>query len=141
MTPESIKKAEEHYGATYVGRYDLPDREGPFYVFHQPNPKVELGHGPYFGLFRRINYNLDPLDQLEKADWFITNASTIVDAVFPAIKIDDYQFLCSRFRHDYQAVHDAFIDGGLAYTRFNPNFPVTHDMRVIGDKEVFTPRL
>lgn len=130
LTGLGFKKAvaEEHYGATYIGCYDLPDREGPFDVFYQPNPNVEAGHTHYFGLWR------NPLTD----EIYITNAASILAARFAAIQING-RFLVSRYRHDYRTEGPAMIDGGLAYVRCNPNFPPTHTMRIEIDREVFEP--
>uniref|UniRef100_A0AB74UL52 Uncharacterized protein n=1 Tax=Caulobacter phage BL57 TaxID=3348355 RepID=A0AB74UL52_9VIRU len=130
MNRANIARAEERYNAKYVGLYDLPDREGPFYVFYTEAPDRSKGHDNYFGLF------FHPLeDQL-----YITSAATIRDARFSAIETSDGAFLVSRFRHDYQERGGAMIDGGLAgYIRYNPAHPPTHHMRIVDGIEVFTP--
>lgn len=130
-----IKTVEEMYGAKYVGQYDLPEREGPFLVFYTENPDRALGHDNYFGIFR----NRDPRSSQDSV--FITSAATIRNAVFPAIELATKEFLVSRYRHDFVGEVDggAFIDGGLAYTRYNPNFRITHNMTIVDGAEVFTP--
>ncbi|AXQ68366.1 hypothetical protein HOT99_gp251 [Caulobacter phage CcrBL10] len=125
----NVKVAEERYNAKYVGYYDLPDREGPFYVFYTETPDRSQGHDNYFGLF------VHPL----KEGVYITSAASIREAVFSAIKLADGSFLVSRFRHDYQERGGAMIDGGLAgYIRYNPAHPPTHHMRIDEGVEVFT---
>lgn len=112
-------KAAEHYDARYVGYYDLPDREGPFYVFYTKNPDREQGHDNYFGLFQRPKAGARPDDA-----WItlITSAASIRNARFCAIKLEN-GWLVSRYRHDYCTAEDAMLDGGLAYTRCNTARP------------------
>jgi hypothetical protein len=123
------KKIEGHYNAKYVGLYDLPDREGPFYVFWVDSPDRSLGHDNYFGIFQ---HGLTGLT-------YITNAKSIRKARFPAIKLGEDKYLVSRFRHDYVSEGDAFLDGGLAYVRYNPSYPATHTMRVVAGYEIYSP--
>lgn len=128
MSPENIRIIEEMRNATYVGTYDLPDREGPFNVFYQVNPP-EVAESNYFGIFYH------PIT----GQVLITDAGPIVDARFSAIKIGkpgEEEYLVSRYRHDYQSKDGAMIDGGLAYTRTNGR-AVTHFMHIEEDKEIF----
>lgn len=123
-----VSIVEKQYEVTYVGFYDLPKgRDQPMYVFYQENPKTELGHSNYMGLFH---------DYLRDS-WYVTNAASITEAVFPAIKFGEGDYLVSRFRHNYVTRGSAMLDGGHDYCRYNPAYPPTHQMRVIDGKEVF----
>lgn len=129
---EFIKRIEEHYNVRYVGFYDIPTRDS-VYVFYQENPKTELGHSHYMGLiFRGVH------DEFQA---YVCNAKSIVEAEYPAIPLPNGGWLVSRYRHDFQQDPSGtgFIDGGLAYTRYNPEFPPTHIMRIIDGTEVFSP--
>lgn len=123
-----ITKAEELYNARYVGLYDLPDREGPIYVFYTENPDTKKGHDNYFGMFWH--------GPRSEGRLYITSAASIRDAVFPAHHIVEDKYLVSRYRHDYQTFGDKMIDGGLAYTRSSLPGP-DYEMRVIDGHEVF----
>lgn len=131
--PKYIKTTEDHYGVTHVGYYGLPDgREMD--VFYQANPNLDLGHSNYMGLFAVPKGN--PALPETEADWYVTNAKGIAEATFPAIQLEDGRFIVSRYRHDFvrDEATDAFIDGGLEYTRSNR--PVNAYMKVIDGKEV-----
>lgn len=108
-----------------MGYYDLPNRDG-IEVFYQANPKTELGHSNYMGLFY----------DTQGFPW-VTNAKSITEAKYPAIEVRPGEFIVSRYRHNYVVDPDsgAFIDGGLAYTRSNRS--ITHYMRVVDGKEVY----
>ncbi len=118
-------KIEEHYGVKYVGYYDIPGRDN-VRVFYQPNPNKALGHSNYMGVL------VNPLTN----EVWICNAKTIEDARYNAIYVNG-KYLVSRYRHDFQTAGHAMIDGGLDYAKYNPNFPVTHKMRVVDGQEVF----
>lgn len=126
MNDENIAKIEAAYSAKYVGYYDLPDREGPFWVFYVAEPDTSKGHSNYFGMF------FAPFT----GELYITNAGSLVDAKFPAI-FHNGKYLVSRYHHDYQTSGSAMIDGGLAYTRINPQYPITHTMTVDDGVEIF----
>ena len=121
-----ISKVEEKYGVKYIGFYDLPDGRENVYIFYQPNPKTELGHSNYLGVF--INY-------LTSEIW-LTDGKSILDAKYPARKCEDGFILCSRYRHDYVVHGDHMLDGGLAYTRCSGGGP-NGFVQIIDDKEVF----
>lgn len=122
-----IKQIEDKYNAKHVGYYDIPTREG-LHVFYQENPNKELGHSHYMGFF--FDHFGTP---------YVCNAVSIESASYPAIRVGDC-FIVSRFRHDYkQHESGAVVDGGLAYTRINPKFPITHNMVIIDGQEVFLP--
>jgi hypothetical protein len=128
--PEWIKTAEQRYGGKYIGLYDLPDREGPFHVFYQPNPDVSKGHSHYFGLFTR---HLDP------THLYITNAASIVGAKFPAVRLSNGVVITSRYVHDYVEIGGAMLDGGLAYTRCFPSCPPTGHIEIVEAEERYVP--
>lgn len=130
MDSINIAKAEAHYGAKYIGYYDLPDREGPFSVFYQPNPQTDLGHSNYFGLF------VHPVFQ----HLFITQAKSILEARYPAFRFPDGTILCSRYRHDYVTHDGLMLDGGLAYLRSGGKAGHGAEfgyIRIVGDHEEF----
>lgn len=128
MQKELKEAIERTYGVSYVGFYDLPDGREHIYVFYQQNPKTELGHTHYMGYFK------NPIT-LES---YVTDASSITEAKFNAIELWNGNFLVSRFRHDYRELGGIMIDGGLDYTRYNPNNPPTHTMTIVDGKEIFT---
>lgn len=119
-------KAEAHYDAVYIGQYDLPGREGPFWVFRANNPDFDAGHTRYFGLIVRWGGELR-----------ITGADEILEAKFPAMLCKDGAFLASRHRHDYVTNGEHMMDGGLSYTRASIH-PIDYVMTIEGTEEVFT---
>lgn len=128
---ENIKIIEDNYDASYINDFDLERGSLDFTitgaVFYVENPDVSKGHSNYFAMYR---------DPLSKAV-YITNAVHLTEREYPAIKFGEDDYLVSRGRHDYVSRDGAFLDGGAAYTRCNPNFPPTHKMRLIDGKEVF----
>lgn len=153
MTPERpawVAKVEAIKNARYIGLYDLPDREGPFYVFWQDEVPEEFRDDPrydnYFGLIWR--HSREQLAQMARSDpeadnalqplLYITGARSIRDAVFSAYEYAPGQFICSRYRHDYVTVPgdpSKMLDGGLAYVR--SSVAPTHTMRIVDGVEVF----
>lgn len=123
----NIEVIEKKYNVRYVGFYDIPGRDN-VYVFYQDNPRLDLGHSNYLGVFIRHRFEEDEV--------WLCNAKTIEEASYNAISING-KMLCSRYHHDFQTEGGAMIDGGLDYCRFNPEFPVTHKMRVLEGMEVF----
>lgn len=123
-----ISKVEEIYGVKYVGEYDIrPGSFSPMLVFYQADPKTELGHSHYMGLYRHA----------VTAEAYVTNAAAIVGCEYPAVELEDGSFLVSRYRHDYQAgPRGEMVDGGIDYTRCNPKFPVRHSVIIVDDREV-----
>jgi len=121
-----ILSTETKYGVEYVGYYDLPDGREGIYVFYQKNPRTDLGHSNYMGVFFDVTQG-----------WFVTNAKSIVQARFPAIQLPNGKFIVSRYRHDFVQDEDTgkFIDGGLDYTRSNS--AVNAYMNIIDGKEIF----
>ena len=121
-----IKKVEEHYGVRYVGFYDLPKQDN-VWVFYQENPKTELGHTNYMGVF------------FIHDEMWVTNAIGITEAKYPAIEVEPGRYIVSRYRHNFVSDEKtgAFIDGGLAYTRSNR--PSNTYMRVVDGKEIYDP--
>ena len=128
----NIKEIENHYGVSYINFYDIPGRDH-VHVFYQPNPNLDLGHSHYMGVI------LKTIDLEGTQEAYLCNAKTIEDALYNAVKVGD-EFIVSRYRHDYKELGGAMIDGGLDYARYNPNFPVTHVMRIVDGKEVFEER-
>jgi hypothetical protein len=136
MSQLLIDRICKMYEVSYVGYYDIPDRES-VYVFYQPNPKTELGHSNYLGVL--VNYRVSVLTfgDTRNPEIWLCDAKSIVDAKYPAIKFDDGYILCSRFRHDYVTYGDAMLDGGLSYTRCYPDHPPTGYIRIVDDKEEY----
>lgn len=134
MAGLNIEKAEEHYNAKYVGFYDTPKNRNGCYVFYKEElteKEIELEYSNYLGLY----WMGFPGDE----SLWVCNAKSIEDAVYNAIKLEDGSYIVSRFRHDYQTGPlGEMVDGGIDYCRLNMSFPITHEMRVINGKEVFT---
>lgn len=120
-----IKLVEEQTSTTYMNFYDTGDgRE--MYVFYQENPRLDLGHSNYLGVFIKEDGSV----------WF-TNAKKVVDQSYPALKEDD-EVIASRHRHGFvQNSKGHFIDGGLDYVR--TNFNLTGHVVVKDGQEVYIP--
>jgi len=107
-----VSKVKALYGEdiSYMGFFALKDKNGnwsdvPVDVFYQPNPKTELGHSNYFGLFFREGLP------------YITNAKSAFDSPMnAAIGADKYLYI-STYRHNIVEFPGGFIDGGRDYTR------------------------
>lgn len=123
-----ISKVEEIYGVKYIGEYDIrPGSFSPMLVFYQADPKTELGHSHYMGLYRHA----------VTGEPYVTNAEKILECEYPAVELEDGTFLVSRYRHDYQAgPRGEMVDGGIDYTRCNPKFPVRYSVIIVEDQEV-----
>ena len=109
---DKIKKAEELYGAKYMGYWCTKRLDGnswndvPVDVFYQPNPDRAKGHSNYFGLFFQD-------DQL-----WITDAQSAFSETIGGIITDDGEVLVSRYRHHYVTKEGGYmIDGGRDYLR------------------------
>jgi hypothetical protein len=111
--PINIKKAEEKYGAKYIGDFCLKTvgggwSEEPSAIFYQPNPNTELGHTHYFGLFTRMG------------SLYITKGDSAFEEPIAAIVGKDGEVVYSRYRHDFRTLTsdtNTFIDGGRDYCR------------------------
>lgn len=123
----NVPTVEKQYGVKFIGFYDLPNGREHVYVFYQANPKTELGHSNYLGVF--VDYFRDAV--------YLTDAKSILEAKYPAISCGDGKILCSRYRHDYQTYRHAMIDGGLAYTRCHPGYPPNGYIHIVEDHEEF----
>lgn len=133
-----VRVIEERYNGHFVGLYDFPHRRGPFALFYTETPDVSQGHDNYFAFARDIGFTEN--GEIGFTGVYITNGRAIRDAKFSAIKLPDETFLVSRWHHDYvTGPNDEMLDGGCDYTRYNPNFPVTHIMTIVDGREVFTP--
>lgn len=109
----NIPKIEQHYEATYVGQFCVPQKNGEWTdfavaVFYQKNPKP--GHSHYFG----IHKNADG-----KA--VIFNATDAVSGTFYGQVALSGEVIYSAFSHDYCESEDksVVIDGGRVYTKIN----------------------
>lgn len=121
-----IELVVEQTDTRYMDFYDIGGgRE--MYVFYQENPATELGHSNYLGVF------IKPHDG---SIWF-TNAKSIVDQSYPAIK-EGKEIIVSRHHHGFvENSKGHFIDGGLDYVRTNHN--LTGHVVVRDGKEVYIP--
>lgn len=105
-----IATIEEFYGAKYMGYWCTKNskdhwNEVPVDVFYQANPKTELGHSHYFGMY------------IQNEQVMITNAeSAFTDPIIGMI-CEDGEVIVSRYRHDYVEKGDRMIDGGRDYVR------------------------
>lgn len=121
LNEDQIKKAEELYGAKYMGYWctkrprDDSWNERPIDVFYQANPDVSKGHKNYFGLF------------IQHESLFITDATSCFSEPITGIICEDGEVIVSRYRHDYVTKGDRMIDGGRDYTRcsLHPTAKVT----------------
>lgn len=108
---EDIRKIEELKGAKYMGYWCTKRSDGswndqPVDVFYQPNPNTELGHKPYFGVFR------------QNEEIWITDATSAFSETIGGIITEDGEVLVSRYRHDYVTKEGGYmIDGGRDYLR------------------------
>ena len=108
---DGIKKAEELYGAKYMGYWCTKRLNGeswndnPVDVFYQPNPDIEKGHKHYFGLF------------IQNGSLYITDATSAFSDPIMGIETNDGEVIVSRFRHDYVEKDEYMIDGGRDYFR------------------------
>jgi hypothetical protein len=109
--PINIESVEEKYGAVYMGYWTINTKYGwnpmPVEVFYQPNPKTELGHSSYFGIY------------LDQGKAMICDAKSFCpEDGIAALKYSD-EILASRYRHDMRSSQDGkcVVDGGRDYLR------------------------
>lgn len=106
-----IKKAEETYGAKYMGYWCTKRLNGeswndhPVDVFYQENPDTERGHKNYFGLF------------IQNDTLYITDATSAFSEPITGIETNDGEVIVSRYRHDYVEKDGFMVDGGRDYFR------------------------
>ena len=111
LKEDGIKKAEELYGAKYMGYWCTKRLNGqswndnPVDVFYQPNPDVEKGHKNYFGLY------------VQGGSLYITDATSAFSDPITGIETEDGEVIVSRYRHDYVEKGKYMIDGGRDYLR------------------------
>lgn len=125
MSNKLINLIKEKYNVSYMGFYDIPGRDH-VYVFYAKDPDRSKGHSNYMGVIHTPS-----------GEVYLCNAVKILDATYNAIEVSRGDFIVSRYRHDYQSKGGAMIDGGLDYARYNPQYPITHHMRVVDGKERF----
>ena len=111
-----IKKIENKYNATYIGDFQLKNRQGewidiPSAVFYQENPPN--GYSNYFGIFTESN--------MVELKTYIVNASSAFSEPISAVEAENGDILYSCHAHDYVKSSDnsATIDGGRSYTRYS----------------------
>ena len=108
---DGIKKAEELYGAKYMGYWCTKRSDGetwnenPVDVFYQPTPDLEKGHKYYFGLL------------IQSGSLYITDATSAFSDPITGIETNDGEVIVSRFRHDYVEKDEYMVDGGRDYFR------------------------
>ena len=107
----NVDVVNEKYGSTFVGYFPIKLKIGGWgaaaAVFYQPNPKTELGHSNYFGLY--VDDYCKPV---------IFNADYITEG-WTGAKADDGELLWSEYRHDFHTSKDGsvWVDGGFDYIR------------------------
>lgn len=111
-----ITKAEEHYGAIYIADLCIKNKNGdyaeePLSVFYQPNPRLDLKHTHYFGLFYSPRSGLP----------MITNAIDVSEGIWNGAVADSGEIVFSRWRHDYRTSVDGsvMVDGGRDYFKYS----------------------
>ena len=128
-----INIVNEKYGSTFVGYFPAKVVGGwgqPTAVFYQPNPKTELGHSNYFGLF-----------VTEHTPLVIHNADYITKGWVGA-KAQNGELIWSEYSHDYKESSDktVWVDGGFDYTRTGNSTRLVNlnvkDGRVVEDAKV-----
>lgn len=120
-----ILLVEESTNTKYVNFYDIGGGK-EMYVFYQEDPRTDLGHSNYLGVF------IKP----DRSVWF-TNAKSVAEQSYPALKEDD-EIIVTRYTHDFvQNSKGHFIDGGLDYVRTNAN--LTGHVVVRDGQEVYIP--
>jgi hypothetical protein len=106
-----LHKISQHYGgAVYMGYWCLRNQDGswteaPVEVFYQPNPRLDLGHSHYFGMYVRDGRT------------YITAADSAFSEPITGVITDDGEVIVSRYRHDCVTKGGHMIDGGRDYTR------------------------
>ena len=113
--PFDIPKVEEKYKCSYIGDFCIKDKYGnwtnnPIAIFYQENPKIELGHSHYMGLF---SYYDDRIS--------ICNGESAFSEPLTGVLTDSGYILVSCYRHHYNNEGNDFIDGGRDYIRCNEN--------------------
>lgn len=109
---ETLARLEIKHNAKYLGCWCIKDTRGnwsemPVEVFYQPNPKTELGHSHYFGIF---------FDHIYKV-WKICDAKSAFSEPIIGIVENDIIYV-SRYRHDFVETPSGIaIDGGRDYTK------------------------
>lgn len=120
-----ILTVEEHTLTKYVGYYDVGNgRE--LYIFYQENPRTDLGHSNYLGVF------LGPSNEV-----YFTNGKDVEKQHYPAL-MEDGELIFTRFTHDMVTNSKGhFLDGGISYLRTNKT--ITGHVVVRDGKEVYIP--
>ena len=113
LKEDGIKKAEELYGAKYMGFWSTKrsDNGGwndtPVDVFYLPNHDTEKGHSHNFGLYKRMLTGV----------LYITDAKSAFSDPILGIETEDGEVIVSRYRHDYVEKDKYMVDGGRDYFR------------------------
>lgn len=110
--PIDIKAVEKHYGVKYIGDFCLQHSEGwwynwPIAIFYQADPKTELGHTHYLGVY------------VDKGRVMLTKGDSAFNEPIIGVVADNGEVVYSRYRHDYRQSSDrsVWIDGGRDYLR------------------------
>lgn len=120
FSKKDIDNIEERYNAKYMGFWCTKRPSGgwndtPVDVFYVENPDTSKGHSNYFGMFVKSPI----LD--EAGTVYITNAESAFSEPMDGLLSASGVVYVSRYRHNYIAVDEGFIDGGRDYTRYNPD--------------------
>lgn len=132
--PSHAFAVEEKYNASFVGYFSIKDKDGkytdsPVEVYYQPNPKTELGHTNYFGLFQRDGTT------------FICNAASAFEEPISGIKAENGNIIFSGHNHDYRRSSDnsVFVDGGRSYLRCGFSGSPPEQVQLVIDKDRLVP--
>ena len=133
FSTDQIKVIEEMYKAKYMGYWATQRRDGswndmPVDVFYQPYPDLVRGHSHYFGMYRDTYTD----------ETMITDAKSAFSVPMVGLLTEDGEVIVSRYRHEYVAKGDNFIDGGRDYVRSNTNSSMVV-VTVDKDQFVITP--
>lgn len=106
-----INAVEKLYGGRYVCTSQLKTVDGwttnPVYVFYQANPKKELGHSHYYGIFTEYG-------RTKIYDAGLMTGEKVCGLITP-----QRRFLYSAYSHDFVQEGPNFVDGGREYFRYS----------------------
>lgn len=106
---EFERKIEEYYKAFYMGFWELKSGRA-VRVFFQPEPKVDLGHSNFFGIFVGLDDHI-----------YICNAKSAFETPMAGImNPKTAEVIVSQSNHDFRTFKgggNTHIDGGRVYTR------------------------
>lgn len=119
----NISEIEKQYKVEYIGDFSIKDKHGvyttkPISIFYQENPKTELGHSNYMGLYCTYKY-VDHEITTDKL--FICDGKSAFEEPLTGVIADNGQIIISCYTHDYVISDDdsVFVDGGRDYLKTN----------------------